>query len=153
MGQLPVNYNYTKTKNYVDIDCLPLYPFGYGLSYSEFSFADFDVKPASLEEIKNGGCIEVSITVKNTSSVAGKAVPQLYIHRRGGTVSHRNKELKGFEKVSLSGGEEKKVTFSIGYDDLKEWSMNNKYEIFSQKIEIMIGDSSRNIVFEDTVKI
>lgn len=153
VGQLPINYNHKKTSNYVDIDCLPLYPFGYGLSYSEFSFADFDVKPATLEEIKNGGCIEVSFTVKNTSSVAGKAVPQLYIHRRGGTVSHRNKELKGFEKVSLSGGEEKKVTFSIGYDDLKEWSINNKYEIFSQKIEIMIGDSSRNIMFEDTIKV
>ena len=123
------------------------------MSYSEFSLADFDVKSATLEDIKNGGCIEVSFTVKNTSSVAGKAVPQLYINRRGGTVSHRNKELKGFKKISLSGGEQEKVTFSIGYDDLKEWSTNKKYELFGQEIKLMIGESSGNIVFEDTLRI
>lgn len=107
----------------------------------------------TLEEIINGGSIEVSLTVKNISSVTGKAVPQLYIWRRGGTVSHRRIELKGFKKIPLSGGEQVSVTFPIGYDDIKEWSINKKYELFSQEIKLMIGDSSSNILFEKTIRI
>lgn len=153
VGQLPINYNYKKVNNYVDIDCNPLYPFGYGLSYSEFGYSDFTVKAATFEELINGGRIEVSFTVKNNSSVKGMAVPQLYINRKGGTVTHRVKELKDFRKISLLGGEEERITFSLCCNDLKEWSINKEYELFHYQVKLMIGDSSSNIVFEKDIKI
>ncbi len=151
VGQLPVNYNYKKAvhNDYVDMDGKPLYPFGYGLSYSEFKYSDFAVKAATLDQIKNGGCVEVSFTVKNVSDVLGMAVPQMYVNRKGGTITHREKELKGFTKVCLAPGEEKRVTFTLGYDELKEWSMNKKYELFGQRVNIMVGEASDNIVFEE----
>lgn len=149
VGQLPVTYNYKKTFDYVDIDSKPLYPFGYGLSYSEFRYSDFKIKNATLDEIKNGGNIEVSFKVRNISSVTGMAVPQLYIRRKGGTVTHRIKELKGFDKLRLKPGAEQEVKFTLGFDELKEWSMNKKYELFGQRINLMIAESSDNIIFEE----
>ena len=153
VGQLPINYNYKKTLDYVDVDCKPLYPFGYGLSYSEFQYSDFNVKTATLDQIKNGGVIEVSFTIKNISSVTGRAVPQLYIRRKGGTITHRVKELKGFNKLTLKPRCEQRVTFTLGYDELKEWSLDKKYELFGQRINIMVGVSSDNIIFEALVVI
>jgi len=153
VGQLPVNYNYKKIFDYVDIDSKPLYPFGYGLSYSEFQYSDFEVKGTTLEELKNGGNIKVSFTVKNVSSVTGKAVPQLYIHRKGGTITHRVKELKGFSKLTLEPDCEQRVTFTLGYDELKEWSMEKKYELFGQRINIMVGVSSDNVIFDALIVI
>lgn len=151
VGQLPINYNYKKTFDYVDIDCKPLYPFGYGLSYSDFEYSDFAVKSATLDEIKNGGSIEVTFKVKNVSSVEGKAVPQLYVKRKGGTITHRAKELKGFEKINLLPNCEQQISFKLGYEELKEWSMNKRYELFSQRVTIMLGNSSEDIVFEHSL--
>ena len=152
-GQLPINYNYKKTLNYVDMDSKSLYPFGYGLSYSEFQYSDFNVKTATLDQIKNGEVIEVSFKVKNVSSVTGMAVPQLYIHRKGGTVTHRVKELKGFDKLRLEPCLEQEVKFTLGFEELKEWSMNKKYELFGQRINIMVGKSSDNIIYKALVVI
>ena len=154
VGQLPVCYNYKFSREYVDIDDKPLYEFGYGLSYSRFSYSDFSVKGASLTDMnENDGKITVSFNVKNRSLVSGKAVPQLYVHISGGTISHRAKELKAFEKISLLPGESKKVVFELGKDSLKEWSVNKKYQLFPCALTIYVGNSSSDIVFESTIRI
>lgn len=153
VGQLPINYNYKKTLDYVDVDCKPLFEFGFGLSYSDFEYSDFKVKTATLEEIKNGGSIEVEFAVKNVSAVEGMPVPQLYVERKGGTITHRNKEQKGFDKFLLKPNESKRVKFTLGADQLKEWSIRKQYELLGQRIKIMVGTSCQNIIFETTVTI
>ena len=80
-------------------------------------------------------------------------VPQLYVERRGGTITHRNKEQKGFDKFNLEPNEERRVTFTLGFDELKEWSMNKKYELLGQRIKIMVGTSCQDIVFESSLTI
>ncbi len=148
VGQLPINYNRKGRKNYCDVDWHALYTFGHGLSYSEFEYSNLKLEGCSLEELKNGASIKVSVSIKNISEVEGKAVPQLYIKKIGGTVKPRYRMLKGFEKILLKAGEEKTVSFLLGKEELEEWSVNNKYELFPFKINIMIGTNSDEIVLE-----
>ena len=144
-GQLPIYYNYKNVRSYVDMDRKPLYPFGYGLSYAKFQYSDFCVDWESLSALERGGRIKITFTVENVSDVAGKEIPQLYIHRAGGTVMHRIKELKGFEKISLQAGEKKQVTFFLAKEDLTEWSTSRQYQLFPMRLTAMVGDSSANI--------
>lgn len=152
-GQLPVTYNQRFKRAYVDCDEKPLYSFGYGLSYAEFSYSDCAVRSATLGEIENGKNIVVTLSVKNESKTAGKEVVQLYIKKRGGTITHRLKELKGFEKILLCGGEKKQVRFELSKEQLSEWSVNEKYELFPMQLTVMLGKSSENIVWEKTIDI
>ena len=93
------------------------------------------LKSASLEEIDSGKAkIEISFDIKNVSKTFGKEVAQLYIYKSGGTVSHRLKELKCFEKVALLPNQTKKVTFALGFDELKEWSTSKKYQLLPCKL-------------------
>lgn len=85
--------------------------------------------------------------------LAGKAVPQLYVWRSGGTVSHRLKELKGFEKVPLSGRESKRVSFTVGFDELKEWSILRKYELYPHKLKLMVGRASNDILWQTILEV
>ena len=151
VGQLPVYYNNKHSMPYVDIDDKPLYSFGYGLSYSKFAYDNLSMKTATVSEIEKGGAIEVSFDVANLSNVAGKAVPQLYICKVGGTVSHRRKELKAFEKCALAPKESKRISFRLDFDALKEWSVFKKYEMYPYKLKIMLGESSDNIVWQTEV--
>ena len=149
VGQLPVCYNYKFSRPYVDFDDEPLFEFGFGLSYAEFALSDFRVDLATADGIRGGnGKIVVSFDVENVSSVSGRAVPQLYIYKVGGTISHRKKELKGFETVDLKAGQKKRVCFTLGFEELKEWSTEKKYDFFPCKLTVMIGNSSKDIVFE-----
>jgi beta-glucosidase len=100
---------------------VPLYPFGYGLSYTTFAFSNLKV---SAPQIKIGGSVTVSVDVTNTGSRAGDEVAQLYIHQRWGSDSRPMRELKGFERVTLQSGETKTVTFQLGPDELSYWSTN-----------------------------
>ena len=153
VAQLPVYYYRKCSKDYVDIKNRPLFCFGYGLSYSEFEYSDINVSGCTLEELKNGKKIKIDFSVKNISSVAGKAVPQLYIKREGGTVTHRHKELRGFDKISLEAGESKRVSFELGFEELKEWSIFKKYELFNMKLIMMIGESLENILLADEIEL
>lgn len=153
VGQLPIVYNYKKTADYVDVDKKPLYPFGYGLSYSNFAYSDFIVTSATHDELQNGKPILVSVTVENTSEIIGKEVVQLYINRKGGTVTHRIKEFCGFNKITLLPHEKKTVEFEIGCDQLKEWSTSHRYELYPMSVNIMIGKSSDDILYEKTIRI
>ena len=153
VGQLPIYYNYKRSAPYVEMDDKPLYAFGYGLSYSSFEYSDITVTEKSLDALKSGEKIEVSFTVKNVSDRAGKAVPQLYVYRSGGTVSHRLKELKGFEKIALAAGASKRVIFRLGFDELKEWSILKKYEMYPHKLKLMLGNASNDFVWQKTVEV
>jgi beta-glucosidase len=132
-GQEPLYYNHnlthepedrpTFTSRYWDISSKPLYPFGYGLSYSTFKFANLRL---SAPSIKPAGTSEVSVDVTNTSAVAGDAVAQVYIHQRAGSASRPVRELKGFERVALAPNETKTLKFKLGKDELQFWSPQTK---------------------------
>ncbi|MBN8658579.1 MAG: beta-glucosidase BglX, partial [Anaerolineae bacterium] len=97
----------------------PLYPFGFGLSYTTFEFSNLKV---SAEKIKVGASLTVSVDVTNTGKVAGDEVAQLYIHQKYGTDTRPIRELKGFERITLQPGEKKTVTFTLGANELTYWS-------------------------------
>lgn len=153
VGQLPVNYNYKCINDYVDITAKPLFPFGFGLSYSEFEYSGLSVVTKTADEIKKGESCKVEFSVKNISKIAGSAVPQLYIKRSGGTITHREKELCSFKKIYLEPGETQRVTFEIGYDALAEWSVNRKYELFDIGVSVMLGKSSDEILIRNAFEI
>ncbi|MEN9562291.1 MAG: hypothetical protein RIR73_535, partial [Chloroflexota bacterium] len=100
---------------------VPLYPFGFGLSYTTFEFSNLKI---SSEKIKAGASLTVSVDVTNTGKVAGDEVAQLYIHQKYGTDTRPIRELKGFERITLQPGEKKTVTFNLGANELTYWSTN-----------------------------
>jgi beta-glucosidase len=106
---------------YWDGPTTPLYPFGFGLSYTTFSMTNLNL---SKTKIKVGKPVTVSVDVKNTGMVAGDEVVQLYIHQKWGTDSRPMRELKGFERITLQPGETKTVTFQLGPQELEYWSTN-----------------------------
>jgi len=130
VGQLPIYYAHNTTqspenqgKRYWDEESTPLYPFGYGLSYSTFSFSNLKL---DRPEIKPGETIHVSADVENTGSSSADEVAQLYIHQRYGSTSRPVRELKGFERITLASHEKKTVHFSLGNDELTYWSTARK---------------------------
>lgn len=153
VGQLPIYYNSKRSAPYVDMDDKPLYAFGYGLSYSDFSYGNFTLKTIGLDGLKNGEKITLSFDVTNHSDRAGMEIPQLYVYKSGGTITHRLKELKGFEKVSLGAGETKRICFALGFDELKEWSVRRKYELLPCALTVMLGRASDDIVWQTKVEI
>jgi len=100
---------------------VPLYPFGFGLSYTTFEFSNLKVSSA---KIKVGESLTVTVDVTNTGKLAGDEVAQLYIHQKYGTDTRPMRELKGFERITLQSGEKKTVTFKLGKDELTYWSTN-----------------------------
>ena len=128
-GQIPIYYahNITQepeakknfTSRYWDIPTSPLYPFGYGLSYTTFNFSNLRV---SKPEMKVGESTEVLVDVENTGKRAGDEVAQLYIHQRYGSASRPVRELKGFERLALAPGEKRTVRFTLGKSELTYWS-------------------------------
>jgi beta-glucosidase len=130
VGQLPMYYAHNTTqapenqgKRYWDEDSTPLYPFGYGLSYSKFTFSNLKL---GRTEIKPGETIDVSVDLENTGATAADEVAQLYIHQQSGSTSRPVRELKGFERVTLAAREKKTVHFSLGNDELTYWSTARK---------------------------
>ena len=119
---------------------VPLYPFGYGLSYTSFSISSLKVSAA---QVKVGGTVTVTVDVKNTGSVAGDEVVQLYIHQKAGSDSRPMRELKGFERVPLQPGETKTVTFQLGPDELSHWSTTaGKWVEDPEAFDIWVGSDS-----------
>ena len=126
VGQVPIYYSHNLTQNpsqqdkrYWNEKFVPLYPFGYGLSYTTFAFSNLKL---SQPEIRIGAATEVSVEVKNTGKRAGDEVVQLYIHQQSGGASRPIRELKGFERVTLAPGETKAVRFKLGPEDLRYWN-------------------------------
>ena len=126
VGQVPMSYAHNTTqspenqgKRYWDEESTPLYPFGYGLSYSTFEFGNLQLSKTTATV---SDTINVSIDVKNTGSVAADEVVQLYTHQRYGTASRPVRELKGFQRVALAPGESKNVRFKLGKEQLTYWN-------------------------------
>jgi beta-glucosidase len=147
VGQVPIYYAHNTTqdpqnqgKRYWDEESTPLYPFGYGLSYSTFTFNDmrFDKK-----SIKPGETLEIDIDVENTGSSAGDEVAQLYIHQRYGSTSRPVRELKAFQRVTLAAHEKKTLHFSVGKDELTYWSTAKKAWVLEPSTyDLWIGPDS-----------
>jgi beta-glucosidase len=148
-GQLPLYYNHNLTQNpetnpdfksrYWDISSLPLYPFGYGLSYTTFSFDNLKVTPTA----QTGKTIEVSTDVTNNGSRAGDAVVQLYIHQRAGSASRPIRQLKGFERVALEPGAKQTIHFTLGKDELQFWSpAEKKWVVEPEHFDLWVGQDS-----------
>ena len=129
-GQIPTYYAHNTTqapenqgKRYWDEDSTPLYPFGYGLSYSAFAFSNLTL---SRSEITPGETLDVSVDVENTGAIAADEVAQLYIRQQYGSTSRPVRELKGFQRLTLAPHEKKKLHFSLGNDELTYWSTATK---------------------------
>jgi beta-glucosidase len=130
VGQIPINYAHNTTqspeeqgKRYWDEESTPLYPFGYGLSYSTFAFSDLKV---SQTQIKPGESIDVSFDVENTGALQADEVAQLYVHQRYGSASRPVRELKGFERITLAPHAKKTLHMSLGTQELSYWSTAKK---------------------------
>ena len=141
-GHIPAYYNYKPTarRGYLFEDVNALYPFGYGLSYTQF---EFSAPSLDATQIPSDGSTTVSVEVTNTGEVAGKEVVQLYIRDEYSTVTRPVKELKGFEKVYLEPGETKTITFQIGQEQLEYLNQDMEYTVEPGTFQIMIGNSSR----------
>ena len=155
VGQIPLYYNHKNTgrpltgkwfskfqSNYIDVSNEPLYPFGFGLSYTSFEYGAMQV---SLNQLKGNQKLKVTIPVKNTGKYAGKEVVQLYIRDEVGTITRPVKELKGFEKIELAAGETKEVVFEITTDLLKFYNSDLKFDWESGDFQIMVGPNSRDV--------
>ena len=151
VGQVPIYYNYKNTGRpsksqktvttsaYSDIENSPIYPFGYGLSYTSFNYSDLTL---SLEKMNNKQSIIASVTLTNSGKYKGKEVVQLYIRDLYGSLSRPLKELKGFEMVELEPGESKIVDFTIDNSLLKYYTVNKKWESESGDFYVYIGGNS-----------
>lgn len=118
----------------------PLYPFGYGLSYTTFAFTNLTVSAA---QVKVGARVTVSVDVTNTGAVAGDEVAQLYIHQQFGTDTRPMRELKGFQRITLQPGETQTVTFPLGPDELTYWSTNaNGWIQEAATFDVWVGGDS-----------
>jgi beta-glucosidase len=132
---------------YWDGPTTPLYPFGYGMSYTSFSFSN--LRPGT-PELKVGQKVDVSVDVTNTGSVAGDEVVQLYVHQRAGSDSRPRRELKGFRRVTLKPGEKQSVTFSLGPEELRYWSTSaRKWLQDAEALDLWAGGDSNAILHAD----
>jgi beta-glucosidase len=156
VGQVPLYYNHKNTgrplegawfqkfrSNYLDVSNDPVYPFGYGLSYSHFSYSGLTV---STSTPKGNQQLTATVTVTNDGAVAGKEVVQLYIRDLVGSITRPVKELKGFQKIELKAGESRKVSFTITPEDLKFYNADLKYDWEPGEFMIMIGGNSRDVL-------
>jgi beta-glucosidase len=133
-----VGYRHFDTKNIE-----PLFPFGHGLSYTNFTYDNLKVTPT---QVSAGGTIKVSLDVKNTGSLKGAEVVQLYVRDLEASVPRPTKELKGFSKVSLKPGEKKQVVFTVDKSSLAFYDVTNKgWTVEPGKFELLVGSSSRDI--------
>jgi beta-glucosidase len=155
-GQLPVYYNYKPSKEYwmrrgyADMPATPLYPFGFGLSYTSFEYSNLHVEPA---EIHAGGEAQVTLDVKNTGTRAGVETVQLYLNEQYAPVSTPVKQLRGFERVSLEPGQIRTISLKLTPEDLQLLDVNMHWRVVPGDFEIMAGKSSADIPLQGMLKV
>jgi len=156
VGQVPLYYNHKNTgrplpdgawfqkfrSNYLDVSNDPVYPFGYGLSYTNFLYSDLKLSSTSL---KGNQSLTATVTLTNNGTKDGKEVVQLYIRQLVGSITRPVKELKGFQKIFLKAGESKTVSFNITPEDLKFYNSDLKYDWEAGDFVIMVGGNSRDV--------
>ncbi|MEO6845098.1 MAG: beta-glucosidase BglX [Ginsengibacter sp.] len=155
VGQIPIYYNHLNTgrpyhpgdspkfkSDYLDAPNTPLYPFGYGLSYTTFSYGDISLNSKTL---KPGGKLTASVSITNTGTRSGMETVQLYTRQMVGSIARPVKELKGFQQITLQPGETKKVSFDISVNDLKFYNSDLKYVYESGAFKVFIGTNSADV--------
>lgn len=155
VGQVPIYYNHKNTgrplvgdkfgkfrSNYLDVSNQPLYPFGYGLSYSNFTYSDVTL---SNKTLTSTGKITASVTVTNNSNVDGVETVQLYIRDLVGSVTRPVKELKGFKQIAIKAGDAKVINFDITASNLKFFNSNLDYVAEPGDFKVFIGGNSRDV--------
>ena len=154
VGQIPIYYNhlntgrpnpqwFTKfTTNYLDVPNDPLFPFGYGLSYTTFEYSPLTL---SSNTMTAGGNIKATVTVTNTGAIEGTEVVQLYIRDMVGSIARPVQELKGFERINLKPGQSRQVTFNINTDLLKFYNKDLQHVCEPGDFEVMVGTDSRHV--------
>jgi beta-glucosidase len=155
VGQVPIYYNHKNTgrpyagdkldkykSRYMDVPNDPLYPFGYGLSYTTFQYGKPELSTASLSP---SGTLDVKVTVQNTGNYDGEEVAQLYIRDMVGSISRPVKELKGFQKVMLKKGESRTLTFRLTPEDLKFYNADLKFAAEPGDFQVFVGGNSRDV--------
>jgi beta-glucosidase len=157
VGQIPLYYNHMNTgrplpegawfqkfrSNYLDVSNDPVYPFGYGLSYTHFTYSDLTLSDSVL---KGNQQLTITVTVTNDGSKDGREVVQLYTRQLVGSITRPVKELKGFQKITLKAGESRKVMFTITPQDLKFYNNELKYDWEPGDFVIMVGGNSRDVL-------
>ena len=151
-GQCPVYYNHPNTgrpagmsrfsSKYIDEETFILYPFGYGLSYTEFKYSDLCVDEKADQ-------LEMSVMLKNIGSANGTEVAQLYIRDVAASLVRPVKELKGYKRITLKAGEEKKVSFSLKKQDMGFYDNNGKYVLEDGLFRIFVGGNSRDTLMQE----
>jgi len=144
IGQIPINYGRRRSSlgDYVFSSSKPLFPFGHGLSYTSFEYNSLKVSP---EKVGPAGKVEISFNVKNTGDLRGDEVAQLYVRDEVASVTRPVMELKGFKRVTLNPGEEKRVTFRLSVDQLAFYDRDMRFIVEPGRFNIMIGSSSEDI--------
>ncbi len=154
LGQVPIYYNalstgrpqqqqgHMWTSGYLDESTTPAYPFGYGLSYTTFSYSDIRLNKTQL---KSGETLEVSVTVTNTGKAAGEEVVQLYIRDLSADIARPVKELKGFEKIKLDTYGNQTVTFRLTEKDLSYWNQELKFKADPGRFKVFVGGNSKDV--------
>jgi beta-glucosidase len=156
-GQLPVAYDQPRSKewwlkngwgkSYVDLDPTPLYPFGHGLTYTTFEYANLRT---SAREIRPDGMLDVSVDVRNTGALAGTETVQLYVKDVVSSVTTPTLQLRGFRKVALGPGEKAAVTLTLTARDLALYDRQMKRVVEPGDFEILVGASAADIRLRGT---
>jgi len=144
VGHVPCYYNYKPSarRGYLDADITPLFPFGFGLSYTKFVFSNLRLEKST---IRSDESTKVVVDLKNTGKIAGEEVIQMYIRDLVSTVTRPVKELRGFQRVRLEPGESKTITLTILPEHLAFTNINKELMVEPGEFEIMIGNSSRDV--------
>ena len=161
-GQLPAYYNYkpskaywmhegwSHTEGYADMPATPLYPFGYGQSYTNYEYGNLRIEPA---EIRPGGEAHVSVDVRNAGNREGAETVQLYLRESFAPVSLPVRQLRGFEQVALKPGETKTVTLTLTPEDLQLLDIDMHWKVVPGDFEIMVGRSSQDLPLKGMLKV
>jgi beta-glucosidase len=162
VGQLPVYYNcppskpywihhgWTEHGGYADMPGTPLYPFGYGKSYTTFEYSNLRINPPAIHAAGN---VRVLVDVKNSGARAGVETAQLYVHETFAPVATPVEQLAGFERVALEPGETKTVTFTLTPEELQLLDPDMHWVVVPGDFEIMVGKSSAEIALKGLLKV
>ena len=160
VGQIPVYYSQPQTSDYVEESAKPLFPFGYGLSYTQFEYSDLDVETPIYRVSKEKGVstptdtiCKVTCTIKNIGPYDGDEVVQLYVRDEVASVAPASKLLKGFQRVRINKGESRLVTFYLTQSDLSVYSAQNGWHQEGGDFIVMVGNNSTNIQLNSKITI
>lgn len=156
-GQIPVFYNHRPSggrshwqEHYVETNVKPLFPFGYGLSYTQFAISDLRI---DATEVQAGDTVSISVSVSNTGTRPGDEVVQLYTHTPATGITRPVKELKGFQRVTLEPGAQKTVTFKLNVNQLGFYDRDKRFVIHPGTVDVMVGNSSENLPCQGSFEI